>query len=111
LVGNAIVGTSGSSDLDLGHIEPASLRPAFQSELGKLNAFDAFHQSVVPRRIRRDVSDEILPLDLETIQPKARLRLELTRRQPNAAANIAPLSVANACDRGELFNGICCSAI
>ena len=30
-----------------------------------------------------------------------RLRLDLTRNQQNAAATIAPLNVAKACDRGE----------
>jgi hypothetical protein len=30
-----------------------------------------------------------------------RLRLELTRNQPNAAATIAPLNVAKACDRAD----------
>jgi hypothetical protein len=41
-----------------------------------------------------------------------RLRLELTRYQPIAAATIAPLSVANACDRRELpFDGTCRAAI
>jgi hypothetical protein len=30
-----------------------------------------------------------------------RLRLDLTRNQPNAAATMAPLNVAKACDRGE----------
>ena len=40
------------------------------------------------------------------------LRLELTRCQPNAAASIAPLSVASACDRGEfLLDGTFCRAI
>jgi hypothetical protein len=41
-----------------------------------------------------------------------RLRLELTRYQPNAPASIAPLSVANACDSGEpLLDRACRSAI
>jgi hypothetical protein len=41
-----------------------------------------------------------------------RLRLELTRYQPIAAATIAPLSVANAWDRRELpLNGNCRPAI
>jgi hypothetical protein len=40
-----------------------------------------------------------------------RLRLEPTRYQPNATASIAPLSVANDCDRGEfLLDGAFCWA-
>src|SRR6516165_1359587 len=67
LVGSAIVGTSGSLYLDIRHVEPAPFGPALQPELGKLHAFDAFHQSVVPWRADHDVADEILPLDLETV--------------------------------------------
>src|SRR5262245_51212629 len=66
-VGSAIVGTAGSLNLDLRHVEPEPLRPAFQSEFRKLDAFDAFYQSVVPRRIRHDVTDKVLPLDLEAV--------------------------------------------
>src|ERR1700733_6583904 len=66
-VGSAIVATSGSSNLDVGNVEPAPFRPALQAEFGELHAFDAFDKFMVPRRIRHDVTDKIFPLNLEAV--------------------------------------------
>src|SRR6266568_7066131 len=65
-VGSEMV-AMGKSHLQRRHVHPASLGPALEPELGELHALGALHEIVAPRRIGDDVTDEILPLDLEAV--------------------------------------------
>src|ERR1051326_5430553 len=46
------------SNAERRHVQPAPLGPAFQAQLGKLHAFGAFGEIVLPRRAGDHVADE-----------------------------------------------------
>src|SRR6266498_3900859 len=58
---------SWASGFQWGHVEPAPLGPALESQLGKLYAFRAFEQVPAERRVVVQVTDEQLPFDLERV--------------------------------------------
>src|SRR5262249_35675466 len=66
-VGRTSVAKRSSLNLDIRHVEPATLFPALQTEFGKLNAFYALDQAMMPWRVGDDITDEIFPLQLEAI--------------------------------------------
>src|SRR5262249_37280506 len=66
-VGRTSVAKRSSLNLDVRHVEPATLFPALHAEFGKLDAFFALNQAMMPRRVRNDMTDEVLPLQLEAI--------------------------------------------
>src|SRR5215813_12807537 len=66
-VGRTSVAKRPSLNLDVRHVEPTTLFPALQAEFGKLNAFYALDQAMMPWCVRHDMTDEIFPLQLEAI--------------------------------------------
>src|SRR5262249_49626844 len=66
-VGRTSVAKRSSLNLDIPHVQPATLFPAFQTQFGKLNAFYALDQTMMPWSVGDDMTDEIFPLQLEAI--------------------------------------------
>ena len=65
--GSRMRGIAVTLDLERGHVDPAPLGPALQSELGQLHAFGAFEQVPLERRVVEQVPDEQFPFDLERV--------------------------------------------
>src|SRR5437868_12570732 len=63
-----------SRSVDLRNIDPATIRPGLQAELGELHALRALQQVPRERIVLHHMAEEELPLDLERVVVNALVR-------------------------------------
>src|SRR6185312_17568366 len=62
-------------------VDPAPLLPARERRLDELDALGALDEVPLVRRVLDDVADEVLPLDLEAVVVRRRIRNVLPLRE------------------------------